>query len=61
MEVSYEKGYNQDIVEGLAKLGHKVVSDDPIIGFSAVSAISRARGYIEAMIDSRRAGSVAIS
>lgn len=61
MEVAYEKGFNETILNGLAGLGHKVVEDVPVVGFTAFTAISRARGYIEAVFDPRRYGSIEFS
>lgn len=58
MEVVYEKNFDSKIIEGLRQMGHKVVEDKPAIGFTAFTAISRARGYIEAAFDSRRYGSI---
>lgn len=61
MEVVYENGFDLKIVEGLRKMGHKVVEDKPVIGFTAVTAISRAKGYVEAVFDPRRFGSIEIN
>lgn len=60
MEVVHEKGFNEEILDGLRKLGHTVTDDNPVIGFTALTAISRARGYVEAVYDSRRYGSIEI-
>lgn len=61
MEVIYEDGFDEEIVEGLRMKEHNVTKDNPVIGFTAVTAISRARGFIEAMYDPRRFGSIEIN
>ncbi|XP_055300761.1 scoloptoxin SSD14-like isoform X2 [Sitodiplosis mosellana] len=61
MEVVFEKGYNPEILEGLRQIGHNISEDKPVIGFTAVTAISRANGYVEAMVDPRRYGSIQIN
>lgn len=60
MEVVYEAGYDPEILDGLRQIGHKVTQDQPIMGFTAVTAISRAKGYVEAVFDPRRYGSIQI-
>lgn len=60
MEAVYEHGFDAEILDGLRKIGHNVTEDVPVIGFTAVTAISRARGYVEAVFDPRRYGSIAI-
>lgn len=61
MSVVHEKGFNEEILDGLRKLGHNVTEDSPVIGFTALTAISRARGYVEAVYDPRRYGSIEIN
>lgn len=61
MHVVYEDGFDPDIIDGLAKLQHQMVDDKPVYGFTAITAISRVRGYVEAMHDPRRFGSVSIA
>lgn len=61
MEVSYEKGFDTDIVNGLEKLGHTVVEDKSVTGFTAVTAISKLHGHVEAIFDPRRYGSIAVN
>lgn len=59
MEVAYEHDFNDEILKGLRKIGHNT-TEDIVIGFTAVTAISRARGFVEAVFDPRRSGSIAI-
>lgn len=61
MHVVYEKGYDAHILDGLQQIGHNITVDKPVIGFTAVTAISRAKGYVEAVFDPRRYGSIQIS
>lgn len=60
MEISYEKDFDADILNGLQKIGHNIAQDKPVIGFTALTAISRANGHIEAVFDPRRFGSIEI-
>ena len=60
MNVVYEKGYAPEILDGLKNIGHNITEDEYVIGFTAVTAISRARGYVEAVFDPRRNGSFQI-
>lgn len=60
MEISYEKGFDKAILEGLHKKGHNLTADNGVLGFAAITAISRAKGYIEAVFDPRRYGSIKI-
>lgn len=60
MQVLYETGFDQKIVEALKKIGHVMVEDNPLIGFTAITAISRSKGHIEAAFDRRRHGSIEI-
>lgn len=61
MNVMYEDGIDPNIIDGLRKMGHAMTEDKSVYGFTAVTAISRARGHIEANFDSRRFGSTAIN
>lgn len=60
MEVVYEEGYDPEILDGLRQIGHRVTKGVTVIGFTAVTAISRAKGYVEAVFDPRRYGSIQI-
>lgn len=56
----YEKGFDPEILKGLESKGHILFEEKPVIGFTAVTAISRARGFIEAAYDPRRFGSIEV-
>lgn len=60
MQIYYEDGFDQKSVNALLSFGHKMVEEKAQIGFSAVTAISRVSGKIEAVTDMRRHGSFAI-
>lgn len=60
MEVFYEDGFDQKTIDALKSFGHKTVEEKSQFGFSAVTAISRISGKVEAVPDSRRHGSFAI-
>lgn len=60
MEIVYEDGFDADIVDGLRQKGHNINKDEPVIGFTALTAISRVKGYVEAVCDPRRYGSIEI-
>lgn len=57
MLLSFENGYNKDIVKGLKSIGHSVEMIDLSNGFSAVTGIANVSGAIEVVCDSRRTGS----
>lgn len=61
MEVIYEDEFDEEVIAGLREKGHNVTKDAPVIGFTAFTAISRAKGYVEAMYDPRRFGSIEIN
>lgn len=61
MEISYENGVSTDILNGLRKKGHNLTEDHGVLGFAAITAISRAKGYVEAVFDPRRYGSIEIN
>lgn len=54
-------GTDEKLVEGLRKMGHRIVHNNPIDGFASVTAISRVSGYIEITCDPRRTGSTEIN
>lgn len=60
MELSYEDGLDTNLVNGLKEFGHKTVCAKSVIGFAALTAISRVSGHIEATFDPRRVGSTEI-
>lgn len=61
MEISYENGFDGEILNGLRERGHKLSADKGVLGFAAITAISRANGYVEAVFDPRRYGSIAVN
>lgn len=61
MEISYENGFEREILEGLHRKGHNLTEDHGVLGFAAITAISRAKGYVEAVFDPRRYGSIEIN
>lgn len=61
MEISYESGFDNAILNGLKGKGHNLTEDHGVLGFAAITAISRAKGYVEAVFDPRRYGSIAIN
>lgn len=60
MEIKYESGFDAKIVNELRKKGHMLSEDVEVYGIGAVAAISRIRGFVEAVYDPRRLGSVAV-
>lgn len=61
MEIQYERGFDREIVEGLRQKGHKAVELDDNVELAAiVTAISTARGCVEAAFDPRNGGGLAI-
>lgn len=60
MELFYEDGLDTSLVNGLKEFGHKMVGDRSVIGFAALTSISRVSGHIEATYDPRRIGSTEI-
>lgn len=60
MHIVHENGFDEEILEGLRKKGHDTKEDVSVVGFTAFTAISRARGYVEAVFDPRRYGSIEI-
>lgn len=57
MEIVYEDKSDIQILDGLRQKGHKITEEIPKSYFSAVTAISRARGFVEVAYDPRRSGS----
>lgn len=61
MHIIHESNFNRSIIDGLKKLQHKIADDNTVAGYTAITAISRVRGQVEAMFDTRRPGSVAVA
>lgn len=59
MKIEYERGFNAEILDGLRKRGHILIEDD-VTNIVALNAISRSKGYLEAVFDARRFGNVAV-
>lgn len=57
MYIDYESGFDQKILQGLAKVGHKVHNDTTLIGFTAITAIAREKYQLTPVYDIRRGGS----
>lgn len=60
MNLFYEDGLDTSLVNGLKVFGHKTVGDKSLLGFAALTAISRVSGHIEVTFDPRRIGSTEI-
>ena len=61
MYVRHEDGYDPEILKFLESKDHVTYEQPPIIsGFASVIAISRKNGYLEAAIDPRRGGKIAL-
>lgn len=61
MEINFESGFNAEIIDELSKRGHntnEVINEQ---WFTTVTAISRARGYVEAVFDPRVGGGAEIN
>ncbi|KAB0792869.1 hypothetical protein PPYR_14828 [Photinus pyralis] len=59
MHIMAEPGFNEDILEGLAALGHIIKESKPD-GFSAVTAIGKRNGKVKGSFDPRRGGQVSL-
>lgn len=60
MRIDYEEGFDNETLHALEKIGHITHRLPPERGFSAVTAISRASGILEAIADARRHGSAEV-
>lgn len=60
MHLDLENGYDNTTAAAFAKFGHKINLLPPERGFSAVTAISKMSGRIEAVPDARRHGSAEV-
>ena len=56
MELRYETGFDNEIVEKLKIFGHKRAVVSPEDGFAVIVGISKRSGEIEGEIDPRRGG-----
>lgn len=60
MELQYEEGFTDDIIDGLSKIGHKMVASPSDSGFAALTAIGREGKRLVPVFDHRRRGSIEI-
>lgn len=60
MQIEYEAGLDEDIVEGLKKVGHKMFEGPYDSGFSSVTAISVSDDKYSPVFDPRRQGSSSV-
>jgi gamma-glutamyltranspeptidase/glutathione hydrolase/leukotriene-C4 hydrolase len=60
MRIDYEEGFDNQTLQALEKIGHLTHRLPPEKGFSAVTAISRSSGVLEAIPDARRHGSAEV-
>lgn len=60
MHITFEAGFDEATLDELVKRGHRLERESSTPGFSAVTGISKSRGYVEAAADARRNGSAAI-
>lgn len=60
MQIDYEETFSKTIINGLEDIGHVINKVYAESGFAAANAISTKNGYIEAVFDKRRNGSVVI-
>lgn len=60
MELNYEEGISDEIINGLQKIGHKMVKAPSDSGFAALTAIGRNGKYFVPVYDHRRRGSVEV-
>lgn len=60
MHIDYEANFDASILNGLQNKGHDIKNTSLQVGFSAVTAISKAHNILEAETDPRRNGSVSI-
>lgn len=60
MRIDYEDGFDNATLQSLQAIGHQLHHLPPERGFSAVTAISRVSGILEAVPDARRHGSAEV-
>lgn len=57
MNVNYEPGFDETILQGLVDIGHKIRSECLPYGFVAVTSITREGNTLIPLYDNRRTGS----
>lgn len=60
MQIDFEADFDTSILSGLKAKGHDTKPTGIQVGFSAITAISKAHNILEVSIDPRRNGSCAI-
>lgn len=60
MQLEYEDGFDEAIVNGLADIGHNMSKAIRTNGFAALTAIGRRGNQLTACFDPRRPGSIYI-
>lgn len=60
MELQYEEGFSDNIINGLEKIGHKMVQKPPDSGYVSLLAIGRKGRRLVPVLDYRRGGSVEV-
>lgn len=60
MQLQYEEGIPEDIVNGLRKIGHEMVKSPSDSGFASLTAIGRDGKKIVPVYDHRRKGSLEV-
>lgn len=56
MEINFESGFDAEIINALIQKGHNTKEAVDTEDYSTVTAISRARGYVDATFDPRVGG-----
>lgn len=60
MQLSYEAGFPDDIIQGLTHIGHQMYKAPSDSGFAALTAIARSGNKFTPVYDYRRRGSIEI-
>lgn len=60
MQLSYESGFPDDIIQGLTEIGHEMYKTPSDSGFAALTAIAKAGKKFTPVFDYRRRGSIEI-
>lgn len=60
MRLSYEAGFSNEVIYGLAMKGHKMHAQPFDSGFAALTAIGRSKNELTPVFDHRRGGSLEV-
>lgn len=60
MRLSYESGFPDNIIQGLANIGHEMYLTPSDSGFAALTAIAKSGNKFTPVYDYRRRGSIEI-